>query len=110
MSLSKSYLLLVFAPFLCQTAVAQDPLWTQIAPPGPVPGARLLPSAVIDPAENQLLVYGGSGTSGPLSDVWRFAGGTAPGWSLLSPAGTAPSARFGHSAIYDAAHSQMTVF
>ncbi len=35
---------------------------------------------------------------------------TAPTWTLLSPTGTAPAARYLHSAVYDAANDRMIVF
>ena len=52
---------------------------------------------------NMMVVYGGRDNSGaPLSDVFRlYKSGNNFQWSQIIPTGTAPTARFGHTAIYD---------
>ena len=89
--------------------------WTQ---DGPVP--RYHSSAIYDPATDQMVVFGGEqgGTAGALSDVWSEQQVVADGqssqvttkWAQVFPTGTAPSARFGHSAFYDPSSNRMIVF
>ena len=96
--------------------VADAPAWTELTVPPVIP-ARVMASAVYDAATNRLIVYGGSllpGTSTPTSEVWVLtnANGTggAPEWTRLTPTGTAPRPRRGHTAVYDAATNRMMVF
>ncbi len=91
--------------------VGGSPSWTLLIASGG-PSARSFHSAVYDPANNRMIVYGGE----PLAnDVWVLLnanglGGT-PTWTLLAPAaGALPSPRLGHSAVYDAASNRMIIF
>ncbi len=90
--------------------VGGSPSWTLLIA-GSGPSARSFHSAVYDPANNRMIVFGGE----PLSnDVWVLSnangmGGT-PIWTLLPAAGTLPSPRLGHSAVYDAANNRMIIF
>ena len=102
---------------------ANDPngseAWTQLTPTGTPPSAREVSSVVYDPATNSLVVFGGdadffmaSGT--PFGDVWILShangtGGTSA-WTELTPSGSGPAARSGHSAIYDATNNRMTIY
>jgi uncharacterized protein YjdB len=88
--------------------------WSQLNPSGTLPQARESGSAVYDPSHNVLIVYAGDAGGSPFSDVWTLSnangsGGT-PMWSPESPAGTAPAARTGQSAIFDSADNRMIVF
>jgi outer membrane protein assembly factor BamB len=69
--------------------------WTNITPSHPLPnsypGARYAAGMVYDAADGYIVLFGGLGPTGPLSDTWTFKGGS---WHLIA-AGTAPSARFG---------------
>jgi hypothetical protein len=61
-----------------------------------------------------MLVFGGDSGSTFYSDLWQLShangtGGT-PTWTPVSPGGNAPVARSGHSAIYDAVNSRMTIY
>ena len=90
------------------------PAWTKLAPSGAPPAARESASAIYDSVNNVLTVYGGDAGSANFGDVWILSnangsGGT-PVWTQLSPTGTAPATRSGHSATYDATHNRMTVF
>src|SRR6266536_2541913 len=88
--------------------------WSQA---GPAP--RYHSSSVYDAATDQMIVFGGQPLTGaPLNDVWSEqqvvsagqASHVAANWVQVSPTGTAPSARFGHSAIYDSSSNRMVVF
>jgi hypothetical protein len=95
--------------------IGGTPVWTQLSPGGGAPSGREASSAIYDPTTNVMVVYGGDqGSSTRLGDVWALShangtGGT-PTWAQLFPSGTAPSARTGHSAVYDSANNRMMVF
>ncbi|MBN2391001.1 MAG: hypothetical protein JXR84_09765, partial [Anaerolineae bacterium] len=82
--------------------------WTQLSPLGTLPAARFSHSAIYDAPNARMIVFGGRG----FNDVWVLDLSTsgAETWTQLSPSGTLPEAREGHSAIYDAANARMIVF
>jgi len=88
------------------------PAWIALAPAGGPPTARMLHTAIYDPVRERLIVFGGLAASPPrLNDVWALSlAGGAPSWTPLAPAGTPPSARYYHTAIYDAPRDRMIVF
>jgi hypothetical protein len=88
--------------------------WSQ---DGPVP--RYHTSAVYDSATDQMIVFGGvQDSAAALNDVWAEEQVVADGqaaqvttnWVQIFPTGTAPSARFGHSAYYDSFSNRMMLF
>lgn len=85
------------------------PTWTQLTPTGTPPTARWGHSAVYDAANDRMLVFGGS-TTPASNQLWSLSLAGTPAWSLLSPGGTPPPARFGHAAEYDAANQRMLLF
>lgn len=110
--------LLVFGGHRGSTASASDQLWTMDliekrwmlhGPSGHAPEARYSHSAIFEPVRGRMVIFGGSGGS-YLADVWTLRMGDAPGWEELHPSGTPPSARLGHSAIYDPIGDRMIVF
>ena len=91
------------------------PVWTQLSPSGSAPSGREAASAIYDPTTNVMVVFGGDqGSSTTLGDVWVLSSangtGGAPTWTQLFPTGTAPSARTGHSAVYDSANNRMIMY
>ncbi|HEY3971911.1 MAG TPA: kelch repeat-containing protein [Candidatus Sulfotelmatobacter sp.] len=88
--------------------------WMQLAPSGTPPAARQSASAIYDPVNNVMTVYGGDAGSANFGDVWVLSnangsGGT-PVWTQLSPTGTSPAPRSGQTATYDSTHDRMTIF
>jgi hypothetical protein len=93
-------------------------VWRRLTTPPPAPDGRHMHTAVYDRATNRMIVFGGH--VGPPfgdafeNDVWVLQNanglGGAPMWSELAPAGTAPSVREWHSAIYDPASNRMVAF
>ncbi len=84
--------------------------WTQLTPDGQGPSARAVHSAVWDPVQGQMLVYGGAPeSSGALDDLWSYQP-TANRWTRLAPTGAVPAARSRQSAVWDAGNRQMLVF
>ncbi len=80
--------------------------WDQLPPPS----ARVAHSAIYDPVRDRMIVFGGSDDSGYRNDVWALNLSGTPAWSALSPTGTLPTARQGHTAIYDPVRDRMVVF
>jgi fructose-specific component phosphotransferase system IIB-like protein len=91
------------------------PSWASVTPIGTPPSARSQATAIYDSVNNVMTLYGGGTTStNVLGDVWTLtnangATGT-PTWTQISPTGTAPAARVGHSAIYDSTNNRMVIF
>ncbi len=96
--------------------IGAAPTWVAVSPSGPGPVGRHMHSAVFDPTNDRMIVFGGHVSPGPFSaDVWVLASAAGaaagtPQWIPLSPTGTSPSAREWHSAVYDAANNRMIVF
>lgn len=90
------------------------PAWTQLSTGGTPPSGREAATAVYDPTNNLMVVYGGDSGSGVDGDVWVLSnangtGGT-PIWAQLFPTGAAPVSRSGHSAVYDPVNNVMTLY
>jgi hypothetical protein len=82
--------------------------WSVLAGGG-IPIARSLHSAIYDPVGQRMIVFGGYDGAG-MNDSWVSSLGQNPSWSPLTTAGTSPSPRWGHSAIYDPVRNRMIVF
>ena len=89
--------------------------WTQLSPTGTAPAARFAHTAVYDEAHDIMIVFaGGSGDTGVVfNDVWLLnhatGNGGTPAWSLLTITGAAPTARAGHTAVYNASTNKMII-
>lgn len=92
--------------------------WIQIGTGVGSPEARGFhgPTAVFNDSANNMIVFGGRSSTGfNLNDVWLLTGanglGTA-GWTNLIANGAAgsPTARSGHSAVYDQVNDRMIIF
>jgi hypothetical protein len=84
--------------------------WAPISTAGG-PSPRYAHSAVIDPVNHRLIVFGGEtsapgGGSQALSDMWALSLDGTPIWTRLEDA---PVRRRGHSAIWDAPRGRMIV-
>jgi hypothetical protein len=90
-------------------SLAGSSAWTQLSPAGTPPSARYLHSAIYDPVHDRMEVFGGTNGS-YFNDVWALSLAGSSSWTQLSPAGTPPSARYGHTAIYDQVGNRMVVF
>jgi hypothetical protein len=94
-------------------SLAGTPAWTALMPTGAAPSVRGSHSAIYDPERDRMVVFGGTSADGGyhyLNDVWSLSLGGAPAWTTLTPTGTPPRERSGHSAIYDRDHDRMVVF
>jgi uncharacterized protein (TIGR03437 family) len=86
--------------------------WSQVTTTGGPPSARSSHTAIFDFATAQMLIFGGTGSTGNLSDLWSLqkSQSNALQWTQLTPSGLLPTARHGHSAVYDSTNSRMMVF
>ncbi len=100
--------------FPAATAPAPVSLWTQIQPSGSLPPARVRHAAAYDSTNDRLIIFGGSGASGVLNDLWVLSNATgtrgAAAWTQLNPAGPPPAARYSARVAYDAATGRLILF
>lgn len=99
------------------TGAIRNPAWTPLSPNVP-PDRRASHTAVYNKQTNKMIVFAGSGsTDGStllkqdlrlLSDADNT--GILPTWQEPFPAGTVPSPRWGHAAVYDEQEDIMIVF
>lgn len=83
--------------------------WAQVAASGTPPNVTSGYGAVLDPAGDRVIVFGGDSPSGFQSTTWQLALSPEAAWSTLAVAGTPPAARAGHVAILDAARGRMVI-
>jgi site-specific DNA recombinase len=91
------------------------PRWVQLFPTGGPPSATGYRAVTYDARSNRMTVFGGWNccTSPYFNETWVLThanGEGTPQWIQLAPSGTAPSPRFGASAVYDAPTNTMTIF
>jgi hypothetical protein len=95
-------------------SLSGSPAWTMIAPAGPAFPARGGHAAIYDPVGDRVVVFGGSDGASPpsnrRSDVWALSLSGTPTWTEITPAVAGPSARSGHSAVYDATRQRIVFF
>ncbi|MFA5772809.1 MAG: kelch repeat-containing protein [Thermoplasmata archaeon] len=93
--------------------------WSKLSPSGTLPIARFDHTAVLNTTNDKMIVFGGAyfngvGTKISLNDVWVLSNASGvdgtPIWSQLTPAGSSPSARYHHSAVYDSANDILIIF
>lgn len=86
--------------------------WVQLGPGGTPPVARYGHSAIFDPVNDRMIVFGGFDDSAFLDDAARihFSAGSGPTWESLTVSGSSPIARSLHTAVHDAPNQRMIVF
>ena len=85
--------------------------WVQLQPAGVRPAPRAGHTAVYDAAGGRMILFGGRSAGGDLADTWALD--LTPGaeaWAQLQPAGSLPTARSSHTAVYDAGGQRMILF
>jgi hypothetical protein len=94
-------------------SLASAPVWAALQPIGPAPGVRSFHTAIYDAARDRMVVFGGRRAEygyAEYRDAWALSLGDAPEWTPILPAGTPPSRRESHTAIYDPLGDRMVVF
>jgi Kelch motif protein/galactose oxidase-like protein/flagellar hook capping protein FlgD len=82
--------------------------WVPVFATGPPPG-RHNHTAIVDPVRDRLVIFGGGSLSTTFNDVWALPLGGGTAWTLLTPAGRLPVARFGHAMIFDPPRDRIVV-
>jgi cysteine-rich repeat protein len=80
--------------------------WTQVSPPGSVPGARAFHSMVYDTNASAVLLFGGRDLNGFLNDTWLYNGTT---WTRDHPA-QSPGERRSAPLVFDIARRRTVLF
>jgi galactose oxidase-like protein len=93
-----------------QLSLTGSPRWTKLAPAGVAPAPRYGHTAIYDPVRDRMVVFGGFDGSPDRNDVWALSLAGSPTWTQITPAGTPPSPRERHTAIYDPVRDRMLVF
>ncbi len=84
--------------------------WRNLRPASSqVPEARRNGVAIYDPVGKRVIIFGGTGNSGLLNDLWSLDP-AARVWTKLNPVGTPPSPRFGFDAVHDPVGHQMVIY
>jgi hypothetical protein len=96
------------------------PAWTQLLPLGGPPALRSRHTAVYDPANNRMIIYGGVTWSDEgqndtaLEDLWELSHANGldgePRWTELEASGGGPGPLGYHAAAFDAGHQRMILF
>jgi hypothetical protein len=86
------------------------PTWHPLTPSGTLPAPRRAMSLVYDPVGDRLLVFGGYDQVQFMNDLWALSLSGAPAWQPLTPSGSPPPPRYGHTATYDPVRHEMVVF
>ncbi len=88
--------------------------WSQLSPTGTGPSPRQNATAIFNPTTNTITYYGGdSGGSTAFTDIWVLTLSTTAGpptWTQIVPTNLGPAGRTTHSAVYDAASNDMTIY
>lgn len=90
-------------------SLSGTPTWTELTPAGTPPYPRYRQSAIYDPVRDRLVIFGGWFSGDGFNDTWALSLSGTPTWSELTPAGTLPSARISHTALYDPVRDRMIV-
>ncbi|MGA1986618.1 MAG: kelch repeat-containing protein [Candidatus Sulfotelmatobacter sp.] len=86
------------------------PKWTEAKPTGTLPAARSQSTATYDPVNRIVTIFGGTAGTTVYNDVWTLnSSSKIPSWKELTPTGTAPTARYAHTAIYDSTNNRMVI-
>ena len=82
--------------------------WHQMLVNGTPPSPRNGHTAIYDPVNDRMVVFGGFDT-GHCNDVWALSLAGVPTWQQILPAGSPPGPRTGHAAVYDPVRQRMIV-
>jgi hypothetical protein len=86
-----------------------DPNWLALATTGTAPWPGSGHSAIYDPGQNRMIVYGGGNGAGA-SDLRSLSLGITPTWTRLTATGALPGPRMNHTAIHDPIRNRMILY
>ena len=86
-----------------------NPSWSTLTVGGTPPTPRSGHTAVYDYTRDRMLVFGGN-DGAEQNDVWELDFSPRPYWLKVYPGGIGPTAREGHTAVYDGFYDRMVVF
>ncbi|MFC1609839.1 kelch repeat-containing protein [Myxococcota bacterium] len=82
--------------------------WTEMAPEGPQPSARINHSLVYDSGRGKVVLFGGYDANPAIEqDIWEWDGTT---WTDVTPAGPRPNYRVAQALAYDSAREKLVLF
>lgn len=99
-------------------ALGLDPgaAWEKVASLGDPPHRRAIPSLVLDPVGDRLLMFGGciqstafDGGCNTTNELWSFDLSRPSGWTRLSIPGNNPPPMYFHSGIFDPRRHRMVI-
>lgn len=99
-----SFILITF--FFTEFTYSQS--WSQIPTSGAVPQLKNA-SAVYDPVENRVIVFGGRTPAGNSNQIWSLNLSNNQ-WIQLLPVGSGPSPRYTQNAVYDSLLHRMIIW
>lgn len=82
--------------------------WSELSTVGEAPH-RQSHTAIYDDARERMVIFGGIYNS-YYNDTWTLSLSGTPTWTEMNPAGTLPSERLWHSAVFDPVRDRMIVF
>ncbi len=87
------------------------PAWSPLLLAG-TPGFRLGHSAAYDELNQRMVIFGGDrdSTLNLTDEMWGMRLDGTPSWNLMVPGGPKPSARYAHTALYDAVNQRIVIF
>ena len=91
-----------------ELTLSGTPTWHRLATTGGPPAPRRGQTAILDPAGDRMIVFGGFDDVRFMNDVWALDLSTLA-WQQLTPGGNIPPARYGHSATFDPDRREMVV-
>jgi hypothetical protein len=86
------------------------PSWTLIETSGFRPSARQDHTAIYDDVGERMIVFAGTGSGGPVNDLWALSLNGTPSWQRIDTIGDRPGVRADHSAVWDPVRRCMLVF
>ena len=102
MKLNSFALMIIFA------SMSDAQTWSQLTSSG-APTARGGSAAIFDGYTQQMIVFGGQGTS-DFNDTWALSPAGTGQWTQVSIAGGLPTARVLPTSVYDSINAKMIVF
>jgi hypothetical protein len=88
------------------------PRWEDLSPIGALFPARYNFSAIYDPTQDRIVIFGGATAdlNGYSNETWALSLSGAPTWTKVTTTGGPPAPRSNHTAIYDPVRGRMWVY